>query len=226
MAKFIFGIGEGIPAAAGSKFTTTGIGIRILKTASRELMQAFLGEVPVEEAISQSQLGTPVFDEVIIKGGEYFELRDIKKENPIPFEGVLLQTVLLEATQTKNIITTAIQGRNGTIKEFISDGDLIVTMTGVLVGESRLDEDSEVGTIVQTGNVYPNIDTAKLITICKIPASIEIISGFLSRFTDFENVDQRYVITDFDFLQKEGTRNLQPFQITMLSDVAIDLEEL
>lgn len=226
MAKFIFGIGEGIPAAAGSKFTTTGIGIRILKTASRELMQAFLGEVPVEEAISQSQLGTPVFDEVIIKGGEYFELRDIKKENPIPFEGVLLQTVLLEATQTKNIITTAIQGRNGTIKEFISDGDLIVTMTGVLVGESRLDEDSEVGTIVQTGNVYPNIDTAKLITICKIPASIEIISGFLSRFTDFENVDQRYVITDYSFSQREGTRNLQPFQITMLSDVAIDLEEL
>ena len=226
MAKFIFGIGEGIPAAAGSKFTTTGIGIRVLKTASRELMQAFLGEVPVEEAISQSQLGTPVFDEVIIKGGEYFELRDIKKENPIPYEGVLLQTVLLEATQTKNIITTTIQGRNGTIKEFISDGDLIVTMTGVLVGESRLDEDSEVGTIVQTGNVYPNIDMAKLITICKIPASIEIISGFLSRFTDFENVDQRYVITDYSFSQKEGTRNLQPFQITMLSDVAIDLEEL
>ena len=226
MAEFIFGIGEGIPAAAGSKFTTTGIGIRILKTASRELMQAFLGEVPVEEAISQSQLGTPVFDEVIIKGGEYFELRDIKKENPVPFEGVLLQTVLLEATQTKNIITTTIQGRNGTIKEFISDGDLIVTMTGVLVGESRLDENSEVGTIVQTGNVYPNIDMAKLITICKIPASIEIISGFLSRFTDFENVDQRYVITDYSFSQREGTRNLQPFQITMLSDVAIDLEEL
>ena len=231
MGEFVFGIGEGIPAAVGSKFTATGVGIRVLKTASRELMKAVLGEVPVEVAVSQSQLGTPVSDEVRINGGEYFELRDIKKENAIPFEGVLLQTVLLEATQTKNIITTAIQGRNGTVKEFISDGDLAVTMTGLLVGETQFNVDPKTGkeldaTINQTGNVYPNIDMGRLITICKIPASIEIISDFLSRFTDSENLDQRYVITDYSFAQREGTRNLQPFQISMLSDVAIDLEEL
>lgn len=226
MAEFVFGIGEGIPAAIGSKYTLTGTGIRVLKTASRELMKAFLPEVPVEVAVSQSQLGTPVFDEVIIKGGEYFELRDINKNNPIPFDPVLLQTVILEATQSKNIITTAIQGRNGTVKEFISDGDLAVTMTGLLVGESNFDAKTNIFTTKQTGNVYPNIDMARLITICKIPASIEIISDFLSRFTDSENLDQRYVITDYNFPQREGTRNLQPFQITMMSDVSIDLEEL
>lgn len=226
MAEFTFGIGEGIPAAVGSKYTTTGTGIRVLKTASRELMQAFLPEVPVEVAVDKSQLGTPVFDQVIIKGGEFFELSDISKTNPIPYEGILLQVVLIEATQTKNIITTSIQGRNGTVKEFISDGDLAVTMTGMLVGESELDADSENGKINQTGNVYPNIDMARFITICKIPASIEIISEYLSRFTDSQNIDQRYVITDYTFPQREGTRNLQPFQISMLSDVAIDLEEL
>lgn len=231
MADFVFGIGEGIPAGAGGTFGAIGPGIRVLKLASRELMKSFLPTVPVEEAISQSQLGTPVFDQVIIKGGEFFELKDIEKTNPIPYDGILLQTVILEATQSKNIITTAIQGRNGTVKEFISDGDLAVTMTGLLVGETQFNVDPKTGkeldaTINQTGNVYPNIDMGRLITICKIPSSIEIISDFLSRFTDSENLDQRYVITDYNFPQREGTRNLQPFQISMLSDVAIDLEEL
>lgn len=178
----------------------------------------FRPETPQEdEAIAKSYLGTPVFAQVEIQGGNYFELDDVDKENPIPYEGIIIQTALLVVSQTKNIITTAIQGRDGTIKEYVSRGDFMISLSGNIVGQSDIDSSM----VSDIGNKYPEVDTKKMIEICNVPDPITITSSFLQQF-GINDV----VIKDYRFSEKRGTRNEQPFQINMLSDSPIDLNEL
>ena len=59
-----------------------------------------------------------------------------------------------------------------------------------------------------------------------MPNSIEIISDFLGFFTDTKRQNTRYVIISYSMPQKEASVDTQPFQISILTDTAIDLEEL
>lgn len=178
----------------------------------------------VEEPDATSYLGTPIFDPLLIQGGSFFALDDVDKENPIPYPdeegaggfGLIIPAVIIEVTQTKNIITTAIQGRNSTVKEFISDGDFSITLTGMIVGRN------EGGEVKDIGNFYPDDDVKKLTTILKVPDVLTLTSTFLNDVFGINEV----VVTDYNIPQREATRNMQPFQISMLSDVPIDLEEL
>ena len=171
-----------------------------------------------------SYLGTPIFDPFRFLGGNFFESEDIKKENPIPFPdsdgaegfGLIIPAAIIEVTQSKNIITTAIQGRAGTVKQFVSDGDFLITVTGLIVGQN-VD-----GEVIDIGNNYPFDDVQKLVTICKVPDPISVVSTFLGSIFGINEV----VITNYNIPQKEASRDTQPFQISMLSDVPIDLNEL
>lgn len=224
MAEFDFPIGSGLKSTSPKLFVK-GVGINVAKTLlfrpprgitadnEREFDEVeFLDEQ--SEAISY--LGTPVFDQIIIAEGQYFELADTNKTNPIPYDTMILQTVLLEVVQTKNIVTTSLQGRNGTVKEFVSDGDFVITMTGVVTGE--LDTQ---GNLQNIGNVYPEVDVKKLIEICKVPDALTVTSTFLQLFGINE-----VVITAYNINQLEASRDMQPFQVSMLSDVPIELNEL
>ena len=76
--------------------------------------------------------------------------------------------------------------------------------------------------IIDIGNAYPDDDVKKLITICKVPDPIIVVSTFLGSIFGINEV----VITNYNIPQKEASRDTQPFQISMLSDVPIDLNEL
>lgn len=218
MAKFVFGIGSGLQTTS-PEILLKGIGIQALK-AKLFRKDEFLEEQPE----STSYLGTPIFDAFAFRGGSFFALDDIKKENAIPYPdedgangfGLTIPAAILEVSQSKNIITTSMQGRNGTVKEFVSDGDFAITLTGVIIGRN---EDGEVKDI---GNVYPFDDVQKLVTICKVPDTIRIFSSFLTGVFGIVDV----VITDYNIPQREASRDMQPFQISMLSDVPIELNEL
>lgn len=234
MAVFNFGIGSGLRATS-LEILLKGVGIQALKTKvfrpaqgiSVDRNDQFQDFEFVEEGFEQtSYLGTPIFDPVTIKGGRFFELSDIESSNEIDYDGLIIPAAIIEITQSKNIITTAIQGRNGTVKEFISDGDFTITITGVIIGENEGIAGTRDARVKDIGNIYPEKDVKKLITICKVPNSIEIISDFLSFFTDSNGQNTRYVITDYNLPQREGSRDAQLFQISMLTDTAIDLEEL
>ncbi|KKN36712.1 hypothetical protein LCGC14_0771000 [marine sediment metagenome] len=218
MAEFFFGIASGLRATS-PEILLKGIGIQALKA---KLFR--IEKIEAEEEDATSYLGTPIFDPIIIKGGSFFELDDINKENPIPYpdadgaegNGLIIPAVIIEVSQSKNIITTAIQGRNGTVKEFVSDGDFAITLTGVIIGRN------EGGEVKDIGNVYPTDDVKKLVTICKVPDVLTLTSAFLNDVFGINEV----VITDYNIPQREASRDMQPFQISMLSDVPIDLEEL
>ena len=154
-------------------------------------------------------------------------MNDINKEDPIPFPddkgasglGLTIPNMIIEVNQTKNIITTPIQGRDGTVKEFISRGDYLISLSGIITGKM----DEETGEVRDIGNVYPEDDVNKLITICEVPGSLDVTSTFLGMFL---KEDSNVVITDYNIPQQIGVRNFQTFTINMLSDTPINLNEL
>lgn len=223
MAKFNFGIGEGLRATS-LEILLKGITVRALKTKAfrpangisvdrNDQFQDF--EFNEDEPDAISYLGTPIFDQLTIQGGQFNELGNVIGP-PQPFDQLIIPTVIIEVSQSKNIITTAIQGRNGTVKEFVSDGDFSITLTGIITGRN------EGNKVIDIGNVYPDDDVKKLITICKVPDVLTLTSKFLNDVFGINEV----VITDYNIPQREASRDMQPFQISMLSDISIDLEEL
>lgn len=236
MAQFVFGIGSGIRQALSPNILVPGIGVQLIKTvAFREAQGIPEGaekdfevlDPQQEEADAISYLGTPILDPFTFNGSNFFELDDIKGQNPIPFPdekgadglGLTIPNVIIEVNQSKNIITTPIQGRDGTVKEFISRGDYVITLSGIINGKM----DEETGEVRDIGNVYPEDDVNKLITICEVPDSLDVTSTFLGMFL---KEDSRVVITDYNIPQQVGVRNFQTFQINMLSDTPINLNEL
>lgn len=137
-----------------------------------------------------SYLGTPVFTELTLFESEELNLQ--------------LQTVLLEVSQEKNIITTSVQGRNGTVKEYISDGDFRVIIRGALVGQDPY--------------LYPEDQVRRLKDLCKLQKSIEVTSPLLQLFEIYNLVIQSY-----NFPQKEGFQNVQLFELSTLSDAPLEL---
>ncbi len=145
-----------------------------------------------EEALSW--LGTPVFADIRIKA-------DTNEDDTL---GLYLDTVLITVTQEKNIIKTAVNGRNGTIKEYFSDGDYSISIEGAIVGRDPY--------------AYPEADVKNLIRLMRQPASIVAISPFLQLFGIYD-----IAIENFDLKQLAGFQNMQPFTIECSSDLPIEL---
>lgn len=150
-----------------------------------------------------SMLGTEVLDTL--------EFDADSDERGNRYNGLRIDAVLLTVSQTKNIVKTSIQGRNGTVKEYISDGDYMITVTGVIIGESLKSGDSF--SMKDIGNRYPEKDVEELKQIMIIDDTVKVTSKFLNRF-GIENV----VIESYRFEQIAGMYNTQAFEIQMLSD--------
>ena len=181
---------------------------------SRAGLQALRGQLisipegDVEESNYVSLLNTPVIDNLVFKAGKYIPLGQTE---PIPYDELRIDTVIIEVSQTKNIVKTSVQGRNSTVKEYVSDGDYLISIRGVI--QSR--EPSE-------QKKYPEDLMNNFIKILKAERSVIIISKFLNEVFGINDI----VIETYSVPQVEGLRNQQPFSISASSDVPIDLEEL
>lgn len=112
---------------------------------------------------------------------------------------------LISLNMEKNIVTTALQGRNGTIKEYISDGDYNITIDAG-ISNYTIDQDGE-------HNIdYPIDAVAELKNILCLPETLEVQSDFLEIFGI-----KSAVVKSFD-LQQETHSNRQSINIQMLSD--------
>lgn len=143
---------------------------------------------------TDTQVGTTRY------GAPIFKFSEIK----LSYAGsdILLDTAILSISQSKNIVTTTLQGRDGTVKEYISDGDYEINIKGVL----------------DSGNmfVYPETLVKQLKDICDIKDNIEIKSPFAEMLGITEAV-----ITGYSFGQVPAGYNVQPYDITLLSDVPL-----
>lgn len=118
---------------------------------------------------------------------------------------------LIFLNMEKNIVTTALQGRNGTIKEYISDGDYNITIDA---GVSTYEIDKEEGYSLD----YPIDAVAELKSILSLPETLEVQSDFLELFGI-----KSAVVKNFS-LQQETHSNRQSINIQMLSDEPYEIK--
>jgi hypothetical protein len=155
----------------------------------------------------QSYLGTPIFswltlhvEPTSLKGS--FSSNDISKAAGLL---VKIDTALFDVSMSRNIITTPIQGRNGTVKEYVSDGDYQINIKGTLVSKNP--------------NLYPELEVVNLVKLCKQPQEIGVVSPYLNSVFGIFHL----VIQSYSFPMTEGYQNLQHFDLNCISDRSVEL---
>jgi hypothetical protein len=106
----------------------------------------------------------------------------------------------MTVNQSKNIVTTQIQGRNGTVKEYIGMGDYGIIINGIIT--------------TKNGNGHYPIDEVRdLKLMLNANKPIKVASTYL------QNLDiKTIVIKDYEFAQETGGYSYQKFSITAMSD--------
>lgn len=153
---------------------------------------------------TRSQLGTSKVGQFIIKTTEDVAIGDGMSSFQNGQGYIILETALGTISQDRNIIVTPVQGRNGTVKEYISDGDFQISITGKIV-----DKD----------NKFPDDQVQDIANVFKTPNEIVIVNSFLYNF-DIKNI----VVKSYKIEQIEGADNVYNITIEMLSDDAIELK--
>jgi hypothetical protein len=150
---------------------------------------------------SRSKFGLPVFDDILF---EYLRYTNNDGEI-IQIQQFSMGTALCEVTQTRNIVATQIAGRNGTVKEYISDGDYMINIKGVLASQFQ--------------NVPPKESVQHLAEFGRAPMEIDVTSNFLAYFGIYT-----LVIKDLRFNQIEGQRNVIGFELSCMSDTPFEIK--
>jgi hypothetical protein len=158
-------------------------------------------ENPQDRIIATSKLGTPVYSRVVLK-----ESIDTVVGNEQSGDGYIkFDTCIVKVSQAKNIIKTAVQGRNGTVKEYISDGDYQIQIEGQVLS--------------QYAYKMPVEELNNLIKLLAEPNEIIIESDFIQLF------GISYVVVEsYDHDQVEGSRGRINFRINLISDVPVEIE--
>lgn len=151
------------------------------------------GDTPTEKFVSK--LGTVVYSNIIFNAGV---ILDENSQIINSWDDFRIDDVLLTVSQSKKIITTEIQGRDGTVKEYIGLDDFQIQITGRLNG---------------TYNVNPKDLTRQLKIILSAGQPLELTSWYLQNL-DITDI----VVKDFNFGQTEGEYSTQYFTINALSD--------
>lgn len=118
---------------------------------------------------------------------------------------------LITLNLPKNIVTTALQGRNGTIKEYIADDDYQITLDAAT--DSYLgNEDKDIRF------AYPVEQITELVKLLQLPVELAVTSDFLKMFDISSVVVKEYGLT------QETHMNRQSIQIQLLSDKPYEIK--
>lgn len=145
-------------------------------------------------------LGLPVWDTVSITSDTYVS----QSGGTVPQLTINFDIALLEVSNPKNVVKTSIAGRNGTVKEYMSNGDYNIKINGSLFSEYE--------------NTPPIDEIKKLRFICEAPLTLSVESNLLL-FFEVTNL----VIENYTIKQREGTRNVVDFELICSSDTPFEL---
>jgi hypothetical protein len=150
--------------------------------------------------IGISALGTPIFDNVEFIGGNYIN----NEGDAVEYAGLILDAVKVTVTQSKNIVTTEVAGKNGTVKEYMSLGDYVININAK---------------ISELYDVFPADQMQAWKGLANCPERIDVLSKFLNQYFDVTSV----VLKDFDTNPVVGSLNEVELNMVLLSDEEIDL---
>jgi len=153
-----------------------------------------------------SVLGTPVFDNLMIKAGSY----EVNGQT-VDYDTMTFDSVLITLTQSHNVILTPIQGRDNEVIEYIGKFSFRINIKGGIFG---------------INNNRPIKDIANFVKMVNSNKPLQVIagtgtsSGFLSEW----NISQ-FVILDKSMPQIAGGYNYQLFEINAIQDVPVILAQ-
>lgn len=174
--------------------------------------RAAFGNVPVNEASgygATSWMGTPMVAPLTFRGGVYQTYGRNGELEEYPLDDFTLPAAtLMDFTREKNIVRTAIPGKNGTVKELYSFGDWKIRIRGLCLNDpSRRD--------------HPTAEGQKQALI-----SWEKVAGHVSvKGNPLFNEKEIYaiVIGSVTFRQLQGREGVVPFEIEAESDAPEEL---
>ncbi len=117
-------------------------------------------------------------------------------------EDYMLESAVLKISRSKEIVVTKVQGRDSTVKEFISNGDWEVSVTGLIANK---------------GVGYPKREVKQFAEYLKAKRSLKVVHEKLNMLGIHELVITAYDLPESDFM------NIQPYSFTALSETAIEL---
>ena len=181
--------GSGISVAKGLQ---VGFGIN-------EPLQVKYEEVRFTE--NENYLGVPGLTELRLK----------YKENEF-----VLNDCILTVTQERNILETNLQGRDGTVKQYISDGDYHISVQASIAGDGA----NATNQNYDTASEYPLTEMAKFVKLLTVKDALLVSSDWLDIFKIRSVVIKNYDIT------QETYSNRQTFTMQMLSDEPFEIKLL
>lgn len=141
------------------------------------------------EQLRVSMLGTPIVSDLILSYGEQIFTFDV---------------ALIELTGRKNIVETTIQGRDGSVKEFIANADKAINIKAILYSE-------------QPDN-YPIELVRSFEELMQVNDTLNCISPVFDIFGI-----TGLVVKDYKIRQTEGQMNIVPVDITAIEDKYLDI---
>lgn len=148
-----------------------------------------------------SALGTPVVIDVTFGSVTY---TDFTQNRKVTTDQIRLQTVLCTVARPSIIVKTQIQGRNGTVKEYISKDDFQVSINGIIAGQN---------------GQYPEAEALAVQRMCEAPVPIPVVSRFLNGMGIYN-----IVVEDYSMPQVAGGISRQDFSINAISDEPLELQ--
>ena len=155
--------------------------------------------------VGVSALGTLVWDNIRFLPGKY---TTPKNTIGTVYQGLIIDTVVFEARQTKNIVKTFVQGRDKSVKEYINSGDINITIRGAIVNNIFK-------------NFYPTRDVEIFKKLMDVPKSLVVQSKFLD-LLGIKNI----TVESWNFAQTPGLRNVQTFVINCIDDVSNEINDI
>jgi hypothetical protein len=157
--------------------------------------------IPLPASNIVSVLGTPIYEQIeltipaIIDGGNVVSTQK---------SYILPGWPLFDITGQRFIAETPMQGKKGTVKEFISDGDYMITIRGFLINYESQE--------------YPEQELQELMQAINAKVALGITSQVFN-LLDIHNI----VINRWRFPAVEGYQNIQPFELECTSDEPVEL---
>jgi hypothetical protein len=148
-----------------------------------------------------SPIGTPVYADITLEGGSY---TDNITQREVNFPTLKFSSVILSVTFSARIVKTEIQGRNGTVKEYIGEDDPAVRIQGIITGWN---------------GHYPAEEVSALNEWRKAPVAKAVTSTYLQNL-GITNL----VVENMEIPQVAGGYSYQTFSIDCIGDIPVELK--
>jgi len=152
--------------------------------------------IPLPTANAYSILGTPIYEQITLTTPKIIKNGAVVSQ---PISYTLPGWPLFDITGQNTIEKTPMNGRKGTVKEFINEDDYSITIRGFLINDNS--------------NEYPEQELQDFMKIITCKSALHITSQVFN-ILDIHNI----AIEKWSLPEVEGYQNIQPFELECVSD--------